>query len=749
MKKVGRAPTGVALAMLVMAAVLRPVRAEEPPRSSRPVVALVLEGGGALGFAHVGVIKIIEEMGIPVDIVVGTSMGALVGGFYACGYDAAGLRDIVLDIDWVDIFIERRSSVEDRYRRRVNRSLYFYNLNFSKDGLDVPNGLLAGRKMLHVFDRKTLGVPTPVDFDSLPRRYRAMAVDLRTGALVTLAGGSLSDAMRASMSVPGFFSPHVVDGMELVDGGVLDNLSGSTARALGADLIIAVDLPGGIVSLDGLDMNSMYPVTRSLEIMFRSSVLRQLDGADLVVSVDLSGCKAIEFWKAEEIMKRGEDAAVASRPSLEAFKARLDGAPLREPIAPLAPPEPIRRIRAIGGTLKDRAQVDALFGPMLGTVPDESLIEEAIGILEGRGVYDFVRIRRTEADSVPTLEIELRRRPSYGHSFRLGMEYASTYAESITSAAGLFSSALFRDLTTEGSLLRISLGLLDSVTFEASFQQPVAGTAFIEGSFAISQEAETVIVDSDIGYRLETKATSVGIAVGANPAAYAEVSAGLSYEWVTTDGFPGILAGAGLDATPMARLEASVSRLDSPIFPTDGLSFLLEYDRSLLSPAGSRPFNTLSAEGLIMTSFDAPVTAAAWIRAATDFSESADGAAAAPISHKPDLASRQFFPGPLEIRERIGSHVAGVGCEVKVQLNWALRAVGSPTFILVQASAGTALQDADDFRSLSDFIHLNSAVGLGVRINDGFGASLRLGASIGFDGDPRPFIAVDLGSLRD
>ncbi|MFW6289112.1 MAG: patatin-like phospholipase family protein, partial [Spirochaetota bacterium] len=141
----------------------------------------MLEGGGALGFAHVGVIRVIEELGIPIDLVVGTSMGAAVGGFYALGYDSARLEEIVLSIDWDDVFSERVAFVDERYLDRIDHSRYFASIDFDRRGFEVPSSLLSGRKMLYYLDRLTLGVPDPTDFDSLPRRFRAVAADIAKG----------------------------------------------------------------------------------------------------------------------------------------------------------------------------------------------------------------------------------------------------------------------------------------------------------------------------------------------------------------------------------------------------------------------------------------------------------------------------------------------------------------------------------------------------------------------------------------
>ncbi|MFH2113769.1 MAG: patatin-like phospholipase family protein, partial [Spirochaetota bacterium] len=214
----------------------------------RPTVALVLEGGGALGLAHIGVITAIEALGIPVDIVVGTSMGAIVGGLYAIGYDSAGLETMAAETDWLDLFSENLPARSDPYKSRESQSRYFASVQFDRYGLRGSGGLLTGMKILTYMDCLVSGIPSPVDFDTLPRRFRAVATDISTGKAVVLRDGSIADAMRASMGIPGVFAPHRIDGLFLMDGGIVDNLPVDVARDLGADVVIAVDLLGGFDS---------------------------------------------------------------------------------------------------------------------------------------------------------------------------------------------------------------------------------------------------------------------------------------------------------------------------------------------------------------------------------------------------------------------------------------------------------------------------------------------------------------------
>ena len=722
--------------------------AQAPSGKPRPIVALVLEGGGALGLAHIGVIKVIEELGIPVDIVVGTSMGAIVGGFYAQGHDAAGLDKIVRGVDWSGILSEGVNSSEERYRARIDRSRYFASVGFDRRGFEIPGSLLSGRKLLYFLDRSTISEPCPVDFDTLPRRYRAVAADLSTGERVVLDRGSLADVMRASMGLPGVLAPHLVEGRYLVDGGMVDNLPVGTARELGADLIIAIDLLGGIpFAPEEFDRNPLDALNRTMEIMIRSNVKGQLPGADLVVTVDLSGYQTTDFGEAAEIMALGEKAARDRSVELMAFKTKLGVLPSGEADIQPKAQTPIQQVIIKGGNEKDRAQAYRLFAPMIGKIPDEVQLERAIDSLEALGIYEYIRVRRTDEGAVPAISVILTKHVSPGHTLGLGIEYVSTYSGSTVSRFSLTPSIIFRGLTTDDSRLAVNLQVLDSPALEASFVQPIGRYLFVEGFFFARRDTETYSSDSSIRYLYQTQAMDIGINVGANPARWAEVSIGLSYEWIQSDPVPGPRAGDATGSIPMGHAFSSIRRFDSPVFPTEGVSISLQYDQSLSEAGTARIFRTLMAEGVYIPPLNIPFSFTVWGKAGSDFSEYADDSTAAPLSYKPDLANRHFFPGPLEFSERIGSHIAGVGGEIKFQLGWASRTIGFPSFLLLQTAAGTVLQDISEIDRTPEFTHWEAAIGAGTRLNDAFGASLRVGVLRGFEGDPRSFFAIDLGSI--
>lgn len=212
--------------------------------STRPRIGLVLSGGGARGYAHIGVLKMLERMRIPVDVIAATSMGAVVGGLYASGMRADALEQKLSQVDLSDIAFDRndraklpQSLREDDFQYPIGLSAGYGNGN-----LKLPAGLVQGNRLLALLKNWTAQWPDNIDFSRLPIPFKAMATDLATGDGVILDHGSLPLAMRASMAVPGLFAPFEVGGRTLVDGGLVSNLPVQLARDMGADIIIAVNI---------------------------------------------------------------------------------------------------------------------------------------------------------------------------------------------------------------------------------------------------------------------------------------------------------------------------------------------------------------------------------------------------------------------------------------------------------------------------------------------------------------------------
>jgi NTE family protein len=276
----------------------------------RPRVALVLEGGGALGFAHIGVIQYLEEKHIPVDLVVGTSMGGLVGGLYSIGNSPAQIQDLVNQIDW-DAVLSGRTPFQDlNFRRKEDRISFPNRLEFGLKGrkFNMPAGLNSGHQTGLVIDRATLAYSDDLNFDDFPIPFRCVATDIVAGREKIFDRGSIAHALRATMSIPGVFAPTVVDGRAYSDGGAVNNLPVDVAKSLKADIVIAVYLDTGPVDTAAYD-SLLSVAARNVSLMISANELKNMQEADILLSVDLRDFTSADFKAGPKIVPKGLEAA--------------------------------------------------------------------------------------------------------------------------------------------------------------------------------------------------------------------------------------------------------------------------------------------------------------------------------------------------------------------------------------------------------------------------------------------------------
>ena len=276
---------------------------------ARPRIGLVLGGGGARGAAHVGVLKVLEEQRIPVDVVVGTSMGSIVAGLYASGMSPNQIEQEMLSLDWNDLFQDSPSRQDRSFRRKRDDDLYTFaaSTGFNDGEFETPLAYIRGQKFDLELNRLTLPVAAVTDFDQLPIPYRAVATDLETGKAVILGRGSLAQAIRASMAVPAAFDPVEIDGRLLVDGGIAMNVPVSAARDLGADIFIVVDVGSGLFSRD--EINNAFDVSGQLANFLFSlnseAQLQSLREGDVLINPPLGDIGGGDFGKIAEAIPTG------------------------------------------------------------------------------------------------------------------------------------------------------------------------------------------------------------------------------------------------------------------------------------------------------------------------------------------------------------------------------------------------------------------------------------------------------------
>lgn len=293
----------------------------QPRRSdNRHSIGVAMSGGAALGLAHIGVLRYFEEQHIPIDMIGGTSMGGLVGGLYAVGMDSTQIQTLARQADWDALLNPNPPFVNQPIvdKQNWNRTFGSLTLRFGKR-FALPSGLNPGESLSLFLSRSTLGYSDISDFDQLPTPFRCVATDLVSGDSVVLSKGSLPVAMRATMSLPGIFTPVKLDKMVLVDGGVLDNIPVDAVRDMGADVVIAIALQTDRPSADHIkSLSDVMKQTISLAIAKNEELSKSR--ADLVVSVDTRRFSGGDYGRWEEIVQAGYEAAKAQKSQLARFQ---------------------------------------------------------------------------------------------------------------------------------------------------------------------------------------------------------------------------------------------------------------------------------------------------------------------------------------------------------------------------------------------------------------------------------------------
>jgi len=287
--------------------------------SKRPTLGLVLEGGGALGLAHIGVIQWLEEHRVPVDYIAGTSMGGLVGGVYATGRNAEQLYDVVKEIPWNQVMSGQTPFNDLSFRRKQDAREYPSTVELGlKKGSQLPSGFNSGQEVSLILDRIALPYSGLRSFDDLPIPFACVATDLVTNSEHIFHSGPLDLALRSTMSLPGIFTPIRSGGHIYVDGGLLNNFPVSVAKAMGAEYVLGVHLETAPLNPES-SLSSFAVLGRSIDTVIAANERHAMEEADMVVTVNLQKYDTLDFNAAEEIIKAGYAAAAANADKLSAL----------------------------------------------------------------------------------------------------------------------------------------------------------------------------------------------------------------------------------------------------------------------------------------------------------------------------------------------------------------------------------------------------------------------------------------------
>jgi len=488
---------------------------------AKPRIGLALSGGGARGIAHVGVLKVLEELRVPVHCVTGTSMGAIVGGAYAAGGTAAGLEKFVHEADWNAIFRDSPPRAEISTRRKIDeyKTLFAPEYGVKSGGLVLPKGVIAGVSIHGFFRLLTQQAVEIGDFDKLPIPFRAVAADIETGEAVVLSRGSLSRAMRASMSVPGAIAPVEIDGRLLVDGGIANNLPIDEARKLCADVIIAVNI--ATPALKREEITSALSVGGQLiNFLGKANVERQLASLgqrDVLIAPDLGDISAGSFDRSRDAIRVGEDAARAVAESLRRYSLPPETyeALRRRQATERMPLGAVDEIRLQGLQRTNPAVLRSLLESRPGEPLDEDKVSADLRRIYGRGDFESVDYHIQQESGRRVMVIQPREKDWGPDYMRFGLGLATDFqGENYFNILAQYRRTWLNRLGGEW-LTEAQIGQHSFLATE--FIQPVEerGRYFVAPHFKLGQELRGVFSGDDRVGEYQTKETRFGLDTGA------------------------------------------------------------------------------------------------------------------------------------------------------------------------------------------------------------------------------------------
>jgi NTE family protein len=569
------------------------------PAQVRPKIGLVLSGGGARGAAHVGVLKVLEELRVPVDLIVGTSMGSIVGGSYASGNSVAEMERDIGTITTANLFTDRPPRADLPMRRKADDSEPYIipELGVTGDGIVLPKGIITGVSVEAQL-RKLVKFTTVPRFDQLPIPFRAIATDLGTGEMVELKDGSLITAMRASMSVPGGMAPVRVGERQLVDGGLVRNLPVDVARAMGAEIVIAVNL--GTPLMKPEQITSVLSVTgQMINILTEQNVRRslaELTPQDILVLPELGDFSAGNFDNLPKTVPIGEAAARKVADRLRALSLPPEQyAALRLRQGPASTESMITvvdEIRVEGTTRINAEVVLQSMNTEVGKPIDRDTLDLDLRRIYGRGDFENVGYTVEELDGRRLLTVKVQEKPET-HYLRFGLELEADLGQ--RSFFNLYASHRAKALNRFGAEWKNDLVLGRTVLVATEFYQPLSARQyfFVAPQLRYQNRPLDLYTDDLLTAEYEDQSGVVQFDVGANFLQYGQARLGLA---IGERRFRQQSGSFSLPASGTTNIRAAVfdlklDQFSGVNFPTGGWGANAKVYSQLDSLGGDHPYN--------------------------------------------------------------------------------------------------------------------------------------------------------------
>jgi NTE family protein len=567
----------------------------QPDVKPRLKIGLALAGGSALGEAHVGVLEWLEAHHIPVDYISGTSMGGLVGGCYATGMSPAEMHALLRSLNWTDLMLGEVSYSDLTFRQKEDRKKVPTGLTVGlRTGVNLPSGLTPANSINMLLSRISLPYSSLASFDDLPTPFRCMAIDLGSGKAVVLKDGPLDSALRSTMAIPAVFTPGKRNGRQLVDGAVLNNIPTEALKAMGPDIIIAVDLSssfGGQSHLKSL----IEVLGDTAAIAVYDNERRSLQLADIVLNPDLTGLSQTDFARVDEFTARGQQAAQAKSTLLSRlavsdaeWQAYQEQRRARRRSAALTP----TAIEVTGLPAKEAQRLQQRLKPFVGVPLQSDRLEKTLTAITGEGRYEsfqYEQMRQGDGDS-----LLIRANPkAYGPPFlRFGLDINGSDSQDIQFNFASHLNAM--DFGSPGAELWTDLHLGSDKQTLVEYYRPFAGTRwFLAPRLSYLDVNQQRYQNNSRVAIYGTRTAEAGLDVGYNTGRLSEMRLGYLFQHADSSvrtGDPGLASLHGNAGAFTFRW--TYDGQDNPILPNRGTLVTLQSRWYFQAPGAVRSFPT-------------------------------------------------------------------------------------------------------------------------------------------------------------
>jgi len=566
----------------------------------RPRIGLALSGGGALGLSEIGVLEWMEQNHIPVDRIAGTSMGSIIAAMYAIGMSPQEIQKFAENVDWDVALLPEPTYRQLSYRRKQDRRDYQIQAALGlKHGLMGPNGLNPAEGVGLLLDRIAFPVSGIASFDDLPTPFRCVATDMLSGDRVVLRDGSLATAVRASMAIPGVFTPVEIDGRVLADGGMVENIPVETVREMDSDTVIAIELRVPLGEQEELETLTGV-LSRALDVMLLQNERRSLALANAVVTVDTASFAIDDYDRLHDLIRLGYKSAADQSATLLPYAIK-DDAEWQQYLAARSDrrrpqPKAVQSVEVAGGDSDQDRRFEHTLKSIASGPLDLPKLETQLTRIAGEGEFDRLGYEGFTQNGVPALRVTAHEK-TYGPPFvDLAFNVDGSGVAAFDFAAG--ARITFMDVEHHGGEWRNDLLLGSSNLAASEFYQPLGDTHLFVAPYVFA---------SKLPYNEFTGQTRVavfgderaggGFDLGFNPGQRSELR--LGYE-IFDGKFAPLIGSAGLasitGSTGEFRARYVWDGQDSPEVPARGTRIVASLSRVLQSPGLLHPIAQLEVQ---------------------------------------------------------------------------------------------------------------------------------------------------------